>query len=111
MVGDEAVMALKPTVTATKGGTQVAYAFTGSSNGLLSSCLESLGEIVRVDTTTNGHSLSVLRNLQGVELNQVDSNAVVHLSQRGETAMMPIVSKNGNVILVGEFDLERAVSA
>lgn len=98
-------MTLEPTVTSTEGGAKVAHAFTRSSDSLLASGPELLSEVVGVDSTTNSHSVPVLGNSQGVELDQVDSNAVVHLPQRGESAMMAVVGKNGDALLVGVFYL------
>jgi hypothetical protein len=60
---------------------------------------------MRVDAAAYGHGLSVLSDCQGVELAEVDLNAVVHLSQRDESAMVSIVSKNGDIILVCEGNL------
>lgn len=76
------MVALKPAVSTTEGGTQVADAFAGSGDGLLSSCPEALGQVVRVDAAAHGHGVSVLSKVQGVELAEVNFNAVVHLSQR-----------------------------
>lgn len=56
-------MALKPAVSTTESGSQVADAFAGSSNSLLSCCPETLGQVVRVDAAAYGHGLSVFGNL------------------------------------------------
>lgn len=104
-------MALQPAVPTTESGAQVADTLAGSCDRLFSCCPETLGQVMRVDAATYGHSLSVFGNLQGVELAEVDLNAVVHLSQRDESAMVPIVSKNGDTVVVREGDLSRVVLA
>lgn len=109
LVRDEAVMALEPAVSTTESGAQVADAFACSSDGLLSCCPETLGQVVRVDAAAYGHRLSVFGNFEGVELGKVNLNPIIHLSQRDESAMVPIVSKNGDIVFVCEGNLAQTV--
>lgn len=85
---------------------------TGSSSlltGLLSCGPKSVGHLLGVDTATKRCGLSILCNLDGVQLGHVDLNTVVHLAQGSECTMVTIVSKNGNVVVRCKFDLEISV--
>jgi len=72
---------------------------------LLSSRPKSVRQVLRINAATNCRCLPILGDRDGVQLRQVDFNAVVHPTQRGEGAVVAIVSKYGDVQVRSELDL------
>ena len=70
---------------------------------------ESIRQVFRISTTTNRHCFLVLGDGDGVQLWQVDLNAIVHPTKCSKCTVVAIVSKDGNVEFGCEFDLQKAV--
>lgn len=121
LVGDDTMVTLEPTVTATKGRAHVADTLASASHyeesapfvrwkggrrtSLLASGPEGIGDLLGGGTTTDLDGLAVLSDGDTVELVQVDLDAMVHTSQSGDGSMSSVVSEEGELLLVGVFDL------
>jgi hypothetical protein len=72
---------------------------------LLFGCPESVNQVLRVGASANRHRLLVLCDRNTLQARQINLDAIVHLAERGECTMVPVVSKDRDVMLGGEFDL------
>jgi hypothetical protein len=85
---------------------EIKYLFGAEKlTSLLFSCPESVNQILRVGASANRHRLLVLCDRNALQARQINLDAIVHLAKRGECTMVPVVSKDRDVMLGGEFDL------
>lgn len=78
---------------------------------LLASAPEGIGDLLGWGTTSDLDGLSVLSDGNTVELVQVDLDAMVHTSQSGDGSMGSVVGEEGQLLLVGIFDLKELLQA
>lgn len=110
LVRDESVVALKPAVSATQGGTHKTDTFTGTGDGLLACSPELVGDGLRHGTATES-SGPIGVDDDAAQLLQVDLNAGVHLTQRGDRSMRAIVREEGHTMVVGIFHLANQLAS
>lgn len=73
--------------------------------GLLSCVPKLVNDSLRHRSAANGCGLSISRDGDGVELSHVNLDSLGHFAQRGEGSMSASGGQEGQVPLVGEFDL------
>lgn len=121
LVGDDTMVTLEPTVTTTKGRAHVADTLASASHyeesvpcvgwkggrrtSLLASGPEGISDLLGGGATTDLDGLSVLGDSNTVELVQVDLDTMIHTSQSGDGSMGSVVGEEGELLLVGIFDL------
>lgn len=107
----------------TKAQSQKTYTLTASgdcSNGgvilmltkvqidftrLLASCPQCVCDFLGQDTASKGSGITLLKNIDRVELSQPDLNPMLKLSHSGDGSMAAIHSKTSDIVSVSVFDL------
>lgn len=77
---------------------------------LLSSLPKTHGHFLGCGSTKNGDTLSIFGDLDTRELVEINLDTLLHLSQSGDCSMSTVLCQEGQVLLVGKFDLSQGVS-
>jgi hypothetical protein len=99
------MVSLKPSMSASKGRSQIANAFACSRHRLLSRRPKLVGDGFGDGAAANLGCFPVLGDFHAAQLVEVDLDAMVHLAKGGNGAMHAIVRQEGQVFLVGVFHL------
>lgn len=126
LVGDEAVVALKPAVTTSQGRSHVAHTFASAGDYsvsiytvLMIGCIltslfarspQFVSDSLGLGSTPDLGRLSIFGDLHAAQLVDRDLDAGIHFAQSGDRAMAAVVGEEGNVVLVGVFDLRARLS-
>ena len=107
LVGNEAVVSLKPAVATPESRAEVADAFASSRHRLLVGGPEGVGDDLGVGASEDLGTVAAGEDRDAAQLLNGNVDAAVHATQRGDGAVDAIEDEEGDVVLVGPFDLGR----